>query len=173
MKIILARLTVIVTFAVLFSGCKDVYYPMWDFPPWNIGVIVKNSAGENLLDPNVADNILDDDVVVEFNGEPYEMYDARTRFIPAQWSGLRVGEYWLGDYNGEFAMLFGQFQTEEYEKSHPRTLTIHWGDGTSDEIKFDLYVTYRKKGTESTVHRKIWLNGELQSDKYLVVEIVR
>ncbi len=60
-----------------------------------------------------------------------------------------------------------------YQKSHPQTFTIHWGDGTSDEIMFDLYVTYRKKGTESTVHRKIWLNGELQSDNSLFVEIVR
>ncbi len=65
----------------------------------------------------MADNILDDDVVAEFNGEPYEMYDARTRFIPAQWFGLRVGKYWFDDYNAETALLFGQFQTEKYEKS--------------------------------------------------------
>ncbi|MDR2912876.1 MAG: hypothetical protein LBV38_06265 [Alistipes sp.] len=163
----------------LFAGCGDVVYPIWDFPPSNIGLIVRTSEWDgdnNLLDPDFDGNILGNEIVAEYNGKEYPLgfIDAKTRYIPASWRGLRVGKYYGYDGDdGTTALLFGEFQTETHESSHPETFTIDWGDGTSDEVKFDLYVTYSKKGKEANVHRSIWLNGELQSDNSLVVEIVK
>ncbi len=160
----------------LFAGCKDVVYPIWDFPPHNIGLIIRTPAGDDLLDPETENNILENNVTAVYRGETYEMWDARTaqtRYIPSTWFGLRIGKYWHDDDNGDTALLFGEFSADTTDGYHEETVTIDWGDGTSDEIKFDLYVTYRKKGKESTVHRSIWLNGELQSDDSLVVTIVK
>ena len=158
--------------ATLLVGCQDVVYPIWDFPPWDIGIVVRNSAGEDLLDPETVDNILDNDVTAVYDNRIYEMWDARTRWIRPEWFGLRVGKYWYDDENGDIALLFGQFAPDP-SGHHGEIVIIDWGDGTSNEIKFDLYVTYRKKGKEATVHRKIWLDGKLQSDSQLAVEIVK
>jgi hypothetical protein len=165
--------------AVLLVGCKDVIYPIWDFAPSNISLIVRDSplaGSNNLLDPDFEGNILDNRIVVTYNGDSYPLVrpDAQTRAILTRWYGLRVGYYYgyYGD-DGTLALLFGEFQTESHNKSHPETFTIDWGDGTSDEVKFDLYVTFAKKGKESTIHRKIWLNGVLQSENALSVQIVK
>jgi hypothetical protein len=101
------------------------------------------------------------------------MWDPRTRYIPSRWYGFRIGKYWYDSDNGDIALLFGEFSADTMDGYHGETIEIDWGDGTSDEIKFDLYVTYMKKGAEAAVHRKIWLNGELQSENQLVVEIVK
>ena len=168
--------TILVLLSFLLIRC-DVVYPIWDFPPTNIGLIVRNSFGENLLNPAVGHNILDNDVSVEYNGKIYQIenLNAKTRYIPSRWYGLRVGKCYLedDDYDGTTALLFGEFSVDTKDGYHGEAFTINWNDGTSDKVKFDLYVTYRKRGKESTVHKKIWLNGELQSDDSLVVEIVK
>ena len=173
MKKSVLPLVVFIFSITLLVGCKDVVYPIWDFPHWDIGIVVRNSTGEDLLDPETTGNILGNDVTVVYDYRIYEMWDARTRWIPPQWFGLRVGKYWYDDENGDIALLFGQFSPESGDGYHGATMTIDWGDGTSNEIKFDLYVTYRKKGKEATVHRRIWLDGKFQSDTQLAVEIVK
>ncbi|MDR2894649.1 MAG: hypothetical protein LBU97_04230, partial [Alistipes sp.] len=75
-------------------------------------------------------------------------------------------------FQGSAAMVFGEFSvdTREYRGE---TFTIDWGDGTSDEISFDLFVTSNGRKDEPTLHQAIRLNGEPQDDQMLVVTIVK
>ncbi len=164
---------------LLFAGC-DVVYPIWDFPPWNIGLVVKNSSGDNLLEHETEGNIIDNSVVVDYNGTVYEMWDARTRYIPSEWFGLRIGKYWYDKENGEIALLFGEFSSDTTDGYHGETFTIYWGDGTSDKINFEYKVTWgwgvqsgMKHREEAVEYKRIWLNGVLASDNSLIVEVVK
>jgi hypothetical protein len=66
-------------------------------------------------------------------------------------------------------LRFGEFGPNYDYKGE--TFTIHWGDGTSDEVKFDLYITW-KKG-DPTIHDKIWLNGEQKNVDWFTLEVVK
>jgi hypothetical protein len=98
-----------------------------------------------------------------------------TRATMAVWEGLRIGKYYgyQGD-SGTPALLFGEFRTST-DGFHGETFIIDWGDGTHSAVMFDLYVTWsrsKNKGREEpTVHKKIWIDGKLQSDDSLVAVI--
>lgn len=167
-----------ISMMALCSGCKDIVFPIWDFQPEYVSIVVKNSAGENLLDPETEDNILANEITVEYDGMIYQMkeWGAETRYIPAKWEGFFVSMYFGRDPNREEgirALTLGQFYVDTEAGYHSEPLTINWGDGTSDKITFDLYTTYNRKGTKSEIHRTIWLNGKLQSNNSLDITIVK
>ncbi len=137
----------------LICSCSKI----WDYPTYDITMLVDKEGVGSLLDPDYAENILNDNVTVEYDGQTYEMVVLDTRANAPRWQGLRVRNENL---------KFGEFSPEADYRGE--TFIIHWGDGTSDEVKFDLYV----KGRKNVVQR-IWLNGKLASDNSLVVRIVK
>jgi hypothetical protein len=150
---------------LMFAACGMI----WDFNNPDICFFVKNAAGENLLDPNVEGNILDNEITVDYDGNIYGLDRIRTRETIAVWYGLRIEP--LNNIDDTPVLKFGEFFTQHRrdERSYQgETLTINWGDGTNDEVKFDLYV----KGTHKVI-KKIWLNGKLQSRNSLVINIVK
>lgn len=151
------KLFIILILPLVFSVCTK----KWDIVPGTISIIVKNATGDNLLDPDFEGNILDNEIYVEYDGETYTLDEnaVETRAIPAIWYGLRYAE-------AAKRLWFGQFSTGADYRGE--IFTINWGDGTSDEIKFDLFT----RGSHN-VKKKIWLNGELQSENDLVVTIVK
>jgi hypothetical protein len=160
------KVIITVLVAALSVSCGKT----WDLVNPDVCCFVRNADGENLLDPATEGNILDNEITVDYNGETYGMNgNAGTRASHEVWYGLRVEPY--NDFSDDTPVLkFGEFRSTSHDSGSYRgeTLTINWGDGTSDEIKFDLYV----KGSHN-VKQKIWLNGELQSEDSLEVTIVK
>jgi hypothetical protein len=138
----------------------------WDFHNPDICFFVKNEEGENLLDPNIEGNILGNEITVDYNGQVFGMDSVQTRALPPVWYGLRVEPF--DDYlNFTPVLKFGEFITTSDEIGfHGETFTINWCDGTSDEVKFDLYITWSINESyldpDPTVHKKLWFNDELQ-----------
>ncbi len=120
-----------------------------------------------MLDSEVDGNLLGSDIYAEYNDDIYRITMTRDSG-PARWQGLRIEPYnvYANDYTP--VLRFGEFKTSSIDEIRGETFIIHWGDGTSDEVKFDLYV----KGRKNVVQR-IWLNGKLASDNSLVVRIVK
>lgn len=149
----------------------------WDFIPWFVSIDVHNANGDNLLDPDFENNILDNNIHIDYGGEAYPVNERideyYTRAIKPHWYGLVLDSH---PGYGSGKLLFGEFGTTNAPGGyHGETFSIHWGDGTSDRVSFDLYITWQGRGNKRvpTVHKKLWLNGELQSDNSLLVEIVK
>lgn len=133
----------------------------------DICIVVTNAVGENLLDPDVEGNILDSDITVEYNGETYALTDKNTRASKPVWHGLRIEKFDYGDDRP--TLKFGEFDTSVGQRGE--TFTVNWGDGTSNDVAFDLYATWKK--CNPTVHQKIWLDGVLKSNDSLVIEMTK
>lgn len=158
----------ITAFAILFSGCgsgNNHCDMIWDLITPDVCIIVTNADGENLLDPDVEGNILNSGIKVEYNDETYPI-TSRTRETLAMWYGLRVEAYAFNDDTP--ALKFGEFSTDGY---HGETFTIDWGNGKTSEVKFDLYVTWKK--CRPIVHQRVWLDGTLMSGNSLTMKITR
>ncbi len=164
--------------SLVFTGCDDGGDNMiWDFNNYDVVVFLKSSDGKNLLDRDTEGNIVGNEITVEYGGETYRLNEPRTRDNLARWQGLRIENYYgyRGD-DGTPALMFGEFKTST-EGHRGEKFTIDWGDGTKSEITFDLYLTWtrnRDKGYDTpTTHRKIWLDGELQSEYSLTTVITK
>lgn len=143
--------------ATLFAsaGCENCDV-LRDYTCYNIRFLITDADGNNMMDPEFEGNILDNGVYAEYNGENYHLMTElpQTRAEMPHWWGLSSSL--IFSPTQPVKMLFGEFSpTSDYRGE---TFTIHWGDGTSDVVKFDMYIT----GTdcEPTVHRKLWFNGE-------------
>lgn len=166
------KIVTLLAYVVLFAstGCDSPILcggKIWDFVTYDICFLVANEAGENLMDPEVEGNLLDEDIYVVYKGETYPMNAAATRANPPRWQGLRAEKH---SYQDPTIMLkFGEFSPEGDHKGE--TFTIHWGDGTDDTVKFDLYTTW--VACKPTVHKKLWLNGELTSKDEFTIHVVK
>ena len=75
-------------FPLLLTGCygeedkeKDQGDYIWDFINYNIYFSVKDAAGNNLLDPQVASNILGNEITVEYGDKSFPLDNSvDTRF---------------------------------------------------------------------------------------------
>ena len=74
-------------FPLLLTGCygeedkeKDQGDYIWDFINYNIYFSVKDAAGNNLLDPQVASNILGNEITVEYGDKSFHW---KILWIPA------------------------------------------------------------------------------------------
>ena len=129
--------------------------------------IVKDTEGNNLLDPLYGGNILDRDIEVEYGGERYalelsEYPNDNTMF------GLYTGR--VEDGMDEIpCIMFWYFYVSKDRGSH--VFSIDWGDGTTDEIKIDYY--YKVEDCEPVIYQKAYLNGVLHSDDSFIINIVK
>ena len=141
-------------FPLLLTGCygeedkeKDQGDYIWDFINYNIYFSVKDAAG---------------------NGDksfPLEN-SVDTRFNMPRPLGLRKEV--LGEAK-ERVLSFGEFSPEHQYKGE--TFTIHWGDGTKDVVKFDLYITWKKQNP--TIHKRLYLNDKEYSKDSFLIKIVK
>lgn len=69
----------------------------------------------------------------------------------------------------ERVLSFGEFSPEHQYKGE--TFTIHWGDGTKDVVKFDLYITWKKQNP--TIHKRLYLNDKEYSKDSFLIKIVK
>ncbi len=154
--------------AVLLAGCKE---QLWDYPNEEISITVVNAQGKDLLFEENDGDILGNNISIDYNGKNYTRQPYTRAAVPPnppKWKGFRVKTSIYTHTKG--ALVFGEFSVDT-KGYRGESFTINWGDGTTSEVTFDLYATSNGKKKEPTIHRSIWLDGELQSDQVLAVEV--
>ena len=157
--------------ALAFAACENgdkTILPVEYEDYCAVTIAVENSNGDNLFDLFFDDHILKNDIYIDYNDEIFPLYNA---LKPTRDVGPPPFEFTYNFYDK--LLQLGWFYSNR--GFHGESFTINWGDGTSDEVKFDLYVTWEGKEyySKPTIYKKIWLNGELQSYTQLTVEIVK
>jgi hypothetical protein len=115
----------------------------------DLKIRVENAVGENLLDLATVGNILDNEIFIEKTfGRNFEKI-------------CEVG----GGFSGGFQLKMDQSEdnipvlifTIPVNSNGSMLFMIHWGDGTSDELKITVYDDGKdeKKGID------LWFDGEL------------
>jgi hypothetical protein len=179
------KILTILIIAFSFISCdnredrEDDYYVAKPGGQHLLCIHVENAAGENLLDPATAGNILNNEIYIDFNRkdrkgyglEDYDYYlglsleDITNLDFSLICPGLKIG-YLEGSPLLSFRWHgSGWYRSDGSVKWDETLLTINWGDGTSDDIKYQY-----DRGTAT-----IWLNGELETvdDEWLSITIVK
>lgn len=165
MKKLLALLLI---FPLFIASCSDDNDDepgsdvFWDFTNYSVGFHVTDNMGNNLLDSDVEGNMLENDIYIEYAGKTYRRTALKDNMpMPLDLRTIRYGE------DNTIFLSFGEFSPTRNYKNE--SFTIHWGDGTKDVIKFDLYITWHKG--EPTVHRALYLNDQLYSDTSFLISL--
>lgn len=157
---------------LLLAGCSNEYinndeddFVIWDFVNYSIPISVINEAGNDLLDSTVVGNILKNDIILTYKTKEFKIEKrpaTETRFNMPEPLGLRLRHT---TYQPVYYLTFGEFSPAKNYKAE--TFTINWGDGTTDVIKFDIYITWKSKN-EPEVHTAVYLNNKLYEKEGLI-----
>lgn len=159
--------------SLCLSGCNyggdDI---IWDYACHSVTIEVTDKAGNNLANPETPGNVC--------AGEPYVIYLYQKFELNLQgpydrpetrYNSPSFLEFFLTKTDkGKYVLSFGEFSPSSHNRKIP--FTIYWGDGTTDEVAFDLYVTGETK-KNPTVHKAAYLNGKQVSDHSLLVSIIK
>ncbi|MCM1151316.1 MAG: hypothetical protein NC209_06770 [Alistipes sp.] len=163
----------------LWVGCdeepEDIW--VWDFATFSVGFFVCDAETDaDLLDPASEHNILGQPIAVVYAGTRYEVVPdessvaAATRFLMPKPLALRLVRSYtyheeddggLTKTYGPYCLDFGEWTPED--GWHGQEFTIEWGDGSSNTVRFDLYIEWKKKN-DPAVLAPIWFDGERQDD---------
>jgi len=123
---------------------------IWDIANFKIEIQVVNGQGQN-----VTSQVASMAPKAVWNGKTYELnanrkqvnVAARTRALMAVFEGL---------FTDEGRLYFGELSgSDTYQDA---TLVIQWGDGTSNEIKFNHELVW--KDNEPIFNQSFWLDGK-------------
>ena len=160
----LTQLCLLIITTCCFVSCDNNM--TWDIAPVYFTFNVQDANGNDLLDPNTENNILDNDIKVVFEDKEYpkdvDMTPTEnTKFYMAVLKGLYTVKYDDDDYHLEF----GQFMGSE---DHDKSFVIHWGDGTHDEVSF--VHDYKFRVNKPKISTKIFLNGKESNNRFVIVK---
>ena len=166
-------------FTPLFMACEDEPVPEPEPVPGFDVCMFANINGINMLDDfdfdgtiiSFRDELLACGVTLEHNGETYPLEWPETWLEDSDSEGFRVEPYIPG-VDETPVMRFGKFELGN-EGYHGEEFTIDWGDSQlrPDVVKFDYYLVDHGENGEKRIVTKFWLNGELQQDGAVDVEI--
>ena len=164
---------------LLAAGCdrepeEDL---IWDFATFSVGFYVCDAKTDaDLLDPASEGNILGQPIAVVYAGTRYEVvpdessdFAATTRALMSKPLALRwMHSYTYVEEEGYMKKKYGPYRLDFGEWSpvsgwHGQEFTIEWGDGSSNTVRFDLYIEWKKKNDPNVLH-PIWFDGERQND---------
>lgn len=180
MKHLVLRLPALVALLSAFcTGCSESEEGMlWDFVSPSVCFYVTDMrTGENLLDPDGVRTILGNAITVTYRGKTYEMSVGEsacplpgTRDLPSRPLALRLEKQ--DDLGNGFGwhLAFGEFNPNS--GLHGETFVIDWGDGTQDEVKFDLYIEWRSP-KDPRIHSPLSFNGEDRGEGYYEAWVIR
>ncbi|WP_280749285.1 hypothetical protein [Parabacteroides sp. PF5-9] len=131
---------------------------VWDYTNCNIRFIVESQYGGDLLNDKTMGNCLDDDITVTFKNKEYKLLSEGDS------EGL-ILEVVYDEMIRKNVLVLSDFNPEHCYKNEP--LTINWGDGTKDNIFFDLYLTGSKE--KPILKKAIYKDGILLSSRSLIV----
>ena len=142
---------------------------IWDIAPVVYIVEVTNAGGVDLLNqenPNAIDTSL---IKAVYRGVEYKCsidpYIASTKAYLPRFHGLQLSKYYQSNI---FVLRFGELDgAKSYSNEE---LTILWGDGTSDKIKFNRKFRWKINGDPDS-SEEWFLNGTKVSGK--VIKIIK
>ena len=166
MKRIILLTATIIYGCILTTSCDEGNECSVDIDPapTPICFIVKDADGNNLLDNKFEGNIIDNGISVTYNGGNYPL--TLSEYDPYGERGLYIGEIGADKIPG---LLFGFFYIGK-DRGESEFI-INWGNGTSDNVKFQYYYNVVRCNPEA--HRKIYLNRTLQSGNSLTATIIK
>lgn len=130
---------------------------VWDINPVVVTLNVVDAKGVDILNPENSNSIPLSGVKAFYNGVEYEcsteLMAVSTKAYLPHFYGLRAMK---NTYNGSYYLQFGEL---EGAKSYlNEEVTISWGDGTSDKIKFNRKFRWKSNG-DPEAHQEWFLNG--------------
>lgn len=152
---------------ILLGSCSDGPQKgmIWDFVNYDVSFEMTDADGNDLLDPANPANILGNPVTVTFQGKKYTAESDTRAIAPRSWA-LRHG---MSEKSGRYTLNFGEFSPEASYKGEK--FTIDWGNGNSDEVSLDLFITWKRHNP--TVHKALYLNGQKQADDKFLVPVFK
>jgi len=141
---------------------------IWDINPVVVTLQVTNANGIDLLNPDNQNSFAAGNIKAVYNGKEYEcnkgISNVNTKAILARFYGLKIDKNYTGTYN----LFFGEFDgAKSYTNEE---VTILWGDGTSDKIKFSRKFGWTILG-DPDISEDWYLNGTKISDR--IIKIIK
>ena len=146
--------------ALCFTACeKDgpAEGAIWDFYPINFYFTLTGENGEDLLNPATPGSYAGLNITATYEDKTYEkdvFEDNKVPYSRAYFAHL-FGIYTTQLEDGRYALCFGELDGADTYKD--ATLTLQWGDGTTDVITFSSKLKW--KGHDPVINRSFKLNG--------------
>ncbi len=142
---------------------------IWDISPVVVTLRVLDANGADLLNPDNNNSIPVSGLKASYKGIEYEcnkeLSAVSTKAYMPHFYGLKV---FKNSYYGTYILQFGEL---EGAKSYSNeVVTIFWGDGTSDKIKFNRKFRWKLNG-DPDVSEEWFLNGTKVSGN--IIRVVR
>jgi hypothetical protein len=130
---------------------------IWDFSPINFYFTLTGENGEDLLNPATPGSYAGLNITATYEDKTYEkdvFEDNKVPYSRAYFAHL-FGIYTTQLQDGRYALCFGELDGADTYKD--ATLTLQWGDGTTDVITFSSKLKW--KGHDPVINRSFKLNG--------------
>ena len=131
---------------------------IWDFSPINFYFTLTGENGEDLLNPATPGSYAGLNITATYEDKTYEkdvFEDNKVPYSRAYFAHL-FGIYTTQLEDGRYALCFGELDGADTYKD--ATLTLQWGDGTTDVITFSSKLKW--KGHDPVINRSFKLNGK-------------
>lgn len=140
---------------------------IWDIGPVVVNVVVADVNGVDLLNPENQNSLDTSGIKVLYNGKEYEcnklVSEVLTRAYMPHFYGLQINKY---SYHNSYILSFGELDgAKSYSNEE---VTIFWGDGTSDKIKFNRKFRWKLNGDPKS-SEEWFLNGKKVSDHLIKI----
>ncbi len=140
---------------------------IWDISPVVVTLQVVDSKGVDILNPENINSIPVSGVKAFYKGVEYEcnkeMPAVSTKAYLPQFYGLRICK---NSYYGTYSLQFGELEgAKSYSNEE---ITISWGNGTTDKIKFNRKFRWKLNG-DPEVHQEWFLNGNKVPNNYISI----
>lgn len=146
-----------------FLDCGNEDPVMVDWAPIKLQVMLCDTEGNNLLDPENPNYYDPSNIVVKYDGKEYSVADPNSP-QPLAYKA-QFGKIFIAGSDGHQYLEIGEFNADE--KCEMREVEIVWGDGTSDIIAYsndysinEKYANDADKNWGYKFYRKAYLNGE-------------
>lgn len=164
------RFLLFAVLAIGLSSCDIIPDgKIWDIAPVVYIVEVTNARGVDLLNQDNQNAIDTSLIKAVYRGVEYKCtkdpYTVSTKAIMPRFHGLQLSKYYQSN---TFVLRFGELEgATSYSNEE---LTLLWGDGTSDKIKFNRKFRWKING-DPDISEEWFLNGTKVSGR--VVKIIR
>ena len=130
---------------------------IWDFSPINFYFTLTGENGEDLLNPATPGSYAGLNITATYEDKTYEKDVFEDNKVPysRDYFAHLFGIYTTQLEDGRYALCFGELDGADTYKD--ATLTLQWGDGTTDVITFSSKLKW--KGHNPVINRSFKLNG--------------
>ena len=130
---------------------------IWEFYPMSLYFTLTGENGEDLLNPATPGSYAGLNITATYEDNTYEIDAFEGKKVPY---GRAILAHLFGIYttqleDGRYALCFGELDGADTYKD--ATLTLQWGDGTTDVITFSSKLKW--KGHDPVINRSFKLNG--------------